>query len=56
VNYKKEVRKVDYDSYKKIRKPTAKGTVVLSGIIRRGKDKEREEIEDGIKEWEEEDD
>lgn len=42
-----------YDSYFKVRKPTAKSTIVLNGGVRRLKDKIRNEIEDGLQEWEE---
>lgn len=45
---------VDYDAHKRIRKPTAKKTIVLNGGLRRIKDKIRDEIEEGIEEWIEE--
>jgi len=44
---------VDYEDYKTLRKPTSKGTIVLSGKIKREKNRLIDEIEDGLREWEE---
>lgn len=45
---------MDYESYKRVRKPSAKGIIILNGKVKRNKDKERDEIEQGILEWEKE--
>ena len=44
--------KMDYDAYERIRKPTAKKTIVMNSV-KRLKDRIRDEIEEGIEEWKE---
>lgn len=43
----------EYESYKRVRKPIAKPMKIMNGGVRRLKDKIRDEIEEGIEEWEE---
>jgi len=43
---------MDYDAYERIRKPTAKKTIVMNSV-KRLKDRIRDEIEEGIEEWKE---
>ena len=43
---------MDYDSFRRIRKPTTKGTQIWDN--KRPQNSERYEIEEGLKEWEEE--
>lgn len=45
---------MDYDAYKRIRKPTAKKTIIIESSLKRIKDKIRDEIEEGLEEWEKE--